>query len=357
VRNSSTGALSIQCDISAKRTMVDYPGYGCANPATGVPPVAPTLLATFTIASGTPTQLTSSAPMFTSADTGTTFTIPGAGPSVAYSGFGTIAEPLVTTVTFVDSTTLTLTTPASNFFSRTQVVERGSPLIPTAYSDTDTADAELLEVTINGDRVTAYWKTQYQSLFNGPMMHYGELFQPQVTVPVNTFPPLTVAQDFSGTPLFSTAEPTLNQRSYVDTEVDGGFGEIATQLLTGGDGNNHPAAAFALKTIQATIQAQDWRMPAHAGVQAVTSGATATVAGCQVGTVNVSDTTAPTITLPATCPVNTRIVFNDAGGDGATATITIAAPAGLTLTGNKTITTAFGARAVTYTGKVAAVAQ
>jgi hypothetical protein len=88
-------------------------------------------------------------------------------------------------------------------------------------------------------------------------------------------------------------------------------------------------------------------------VQSVSFGALTTIDRM----LNVNDTTAPTITLPAPCPVNTRIVCNDVGGNGATATVTIAAPSGVAFTGNKTITTAFGVRTVTYTTDSTTVSQ
>lgn len=88
----------------------------------------------------------------------------------------------------------------------------------------------------------------------------------------------------------------------------------------------------------------------------ITSGATPTISSCP-SIVNVNDTTAPTITLPAYCstPMTIVDVGNHAGAD--TITISTTLTGGGTLSGSNTITTNAGNRTVRWSASGVATVQ
>jgi hypothetical protein len=123
--------------------------------------------------------------------------------------------------------------------------------------------------------------------------------------------------------------------------------------MFGGDGKNHPATPMQM-VMQSMFRAVGWYKGTGNGVQPVTSGATAAVASCLAGQVNVADTTAPTITLPNFC--TTPIVVTDTGGDAAAHNITVALSGG-TLNGTTTITSNYRSLVVRWSAAGVATAQ
>jgi hypothetical protein len=71
----------------------------------------------------------------------------------------------------------------------------------------------------------------------------------------------------------------------------------------------------------------------------------------------VNDTTAPTITLPATCPLNQNVLVKDVGGNAGSHNITLSMPGGSTIDDGSTsvISTNHGFANVGYNGVAAAV--
>jgi hypothetical protein len=257
-RNPSTGVIGIQCDISSETTKADYPGLACRDPATGKPPVTPTLLSNITISSSSPTTLTSSLPLFTAADTGKTFTIPGAGATITPGAFNAYTLPLITTVTFVSPTQLTLITPASTFLSaNNQVVERGNPVIASQF--VDNASSEDIEFNVMGNRLVIYWQGEYQIIYDGPIMRYGDPFIP-IMISASGTGTLTLGLDqINGLPQYFTARRILNRRSYTEEEMSGSENDLVSYAIGGGEGN-HPSATFTMRTWEAALSANNWAM-------------------------------------------------------------------------------------------------
>lgn len=375
--NNSTHHVLVRCDIGTGTENLLYAAYPglCINGTNGTPPVVPSQLTTIAVtATNVTTTITAGANIFTSAAyNGVTVTIPGAGLHYAsYGPFGTFTDPLICTATYVSATVITCPTPGgttanvTTYTARSGVVEIGTPWIDSGLSDTNTYTNIGFQVV--GSKLTI-WEGADPSeiVYSGPVMRYGNT---HILVTCGTFPCGTMYVNTAGGSQpganlgitgFMLGQPRLYSRQITDWQGNGGSNNVpisATSYASpfGGDGTNHPGTPMQ-RMMERVFDAigPGWFKGTGNGVQTVSSGATATVASCLTGTVNVNDTTAVTITLPAYCA--TPIVIQDIGDNAGAHNITIAAPSGLTLAGATTITSNYGYRTVRWNSPTTAVVQ
>jgi len=351
--------IGMQCDPSNL-----LPGYGCVNPATGKPPVVPSLMGTITVSGANPGVVTTSTGFGWPCTVGMTVAVPQAGATDSPSGYSSYVEPWITTITACTSNTSITGTgaaPTPGTYTNSFVMS-GNPIISTGVVDVgDGSGNEKFHVEIKGDDLYAWWNTAQTPIYVGKVMRPRTPFQWRMWSGGNR-PTLNIAVDdvTSEMTTWQVAKMVPNLTDFVDTDVNGPAANSTPNNAgyigpSGGDGNNHNTSLFGERVLRPMYQAADFVMP-PLGVIAVTT-ATYTVPGCNVGRVPVNRAGVVTVTLAPNCPANTQVVVQDVGGNAGGSTITVAGSAGYTLSGTATITSAYGLRTITYTGVAAAISN
>lgn len=298
--------IGIQCD-----PINTLPGLGCTNPATGLPPVKPSLLGSITVSAANPAVITTTTGFGWPCTVGMTVAVPSAGASQTPPGFATYIEPWITTVTVCTSNTSITGTgaaPTPGTFTNSFVMS-GNPIINTGIVDVgDGFGNEKFHVEFKDDDLAIWWNVQSVPAYVGKIMRPRSSFAFKIFSGGSHPTTLFVATDLQTAAMstFQTARVVPNITDFVDTDVNGPAVNVISNQVSigpsGGDGNNHSTSMFGEKVLRPMYRASDFFIPTASGITTVvpTTGQTIVVPN-RTGTytVNPAGTLAAlTITLP-----------------------------------------------------------
>jgi hypothetical protein len=317
--------IGFECDISG-----DLPGLGCNNPATGKPPVTPTLQANIAVAnsgSGGIAVVTASKAIFQGCAAALAaalpLTVPHAGAGYTPPGLNAYTNaPFVGTISSCDSNTqITLTTAAPRTYTaQAGVVLYGNPVISSGVSDTgDGSGNEAFHVEFDSDHLNIWWNNQNTVIYNDVVVRARSRYVP-LTLSGGNRPTLNIAVDpTSGQTTAQYAMPIINQTDLTDAMVNGPSvsgipANVGYFSPCSGDGTNHNCDGFGQRVIKPLIAAQDWSVRTASGITSVipTTGTTVTIpADTGIYNVNPAGTLAAlTVALPtAGYALNDQIVI------------------------------------------------
>ena len=217
--NSGSNTIGVECD-----PVSILPGLGCKNPATGKPPVIPSLMGNITVSAANPAVVSSTNPFGFPCTVGMTVAVPGAGSSDTSPNYASYYEPDIDQVTVcTDSEHMTLTNAATTpgTFNNSFVMS-GNPIIPTTVTDTGSSGNELWQFEYRNGRIVFWVNAPNTPAFISPVMAQGAPFRLTAFTGGNQ-PNITIATDAQTghETSFETARPVPVLTDFVDADVQG----------------------------------------------------------------------------------------------------------------------------------------
>ncbi len=303
---SGSNTIGVQCDPTSL-----FPGLGCKNPATGMPPVVPSLRGNITVSSATPAVVSSTVPFGFPCTVGMTIAVPQAGAHDTSPNYGSYYEPFIDPVTVcTDSQHMTVThaAPTPGTFNSSFVMS-GNPIINTGVTDTGSGGNELFELEVKGDRLL-FWLNSWQTpALITPVMRPEAPFIFRIFTGGNQ-PSITFATDQVTNKLTSAVQalPIPNLTDFTDADVQGPSDDPPVSNAGyigpgGGDGTGHTTSLFGERVIRPLFQNANLYISPVLNVQTFTTSGTWIKPGFCAR-------------LGAACTTQMRLIAGGAGGAG-----------------------------------------